>query len=346
VVAVARSVARVGPAVGPAGRDAIGLLALWLLAAVGLDLVLTRFVVRLAIFVPKDDPFATAGAVLGRIGAAADALVPILAILLLGALLVRAGHTGGRVDQAMLVAVAMVAAGGLALVVYPPTPVVVLALDLLVGSIALVAGVRVGLDRGLPLTARLGLVSLAIAVAAAAMAGIAAGTGFLPGAGTRWPIEGIGPALGVFGQVAFVVGAGLVGLAGARADRPGRARRWGATAAGLVTGVVVAAIGTLAPAAWAALTTWSIGLTGAVPSVAVAIAAGLAVAGLPVLHERRPAASVGAGIVLLAGYGLAASGLVLASLLGLVVAGIGGAGRAVDQPRQATAASGEGSPVE
>ncbi|MCZ7538284.1 MAG: hypothetical protein M5T61_21665 [Acidimicrobiia bacterium] len=56
---------------------------------------------------------------------------------------------------------------------------------------------------------------------------------------------------------------------------------------------------------------------------AVALGMGLALAGLPSLHQRAPSAAVGAGIVLLAGYGLAASGLVLASLLGLMVAACG-----------------------
>ena len=323
MVALADSIARPRPTIGPTGREAVDRLALWLLMAVGLDLVLTRFLVRLAIFVPKGDPFATAGAVLGRIGAAADALVPIMGILLLGALLVRAGSAGGRIDQAMLVAVTVVAAGGLALVVYPPTPFVVVAFGLLVGALALLAGVRVGLDRGLPLTARLGLAALAIAVAAAAMSRGADGSGVSVGSAGAWPIGITGLTLGVIGQVTFVAGAGLVGLAGVLGDARARMmrRRFGAT--GIMAGIAVVAAGTLAPATWAALTTWSIGLTGVIPAPVVAIALGLAVAGLPALHERAPSASVGAGIVLLAGYGLAASGLVLASLLGLIVAGIG-----------------------
>ena len=66
---------------------------------------------------------------------------------------------------------------------------------------------------------------------------------------------------------------------------------------------------------------WSIGLAGAVPAPFVAVALGLAVAGLPVLHRRVPALAVGASLVLVSGYDLAASGLVLAGLLGLIVVG-------------------------
>ncbi|MEW5989906.1 MAG: hypothetical protein AB1736_00995 [Chloroflexota bacterium] len=331
--------------IGPARQAVIGPLAMWLLAAVGLDLVVTRFVVRLAIFVPKGEPFATAGTVLGRIGAAADALVPIMAILLLGALLARAGRTGGRLDRAILVAIAVVAVGGLALVVHPPTPDVIAALDLLAGSVALFAGARAARDARLPLPARLGLAWLAISVGASAVASAGGGSGLVQGADDHLSIEGIGPAFGAIGQVAFVVGGGLVGLAGvlAGAQRGARRRHW--VAAGLVAGTVVAVVGTLAPATWAALTTWSIGLTGIVPTVAVALAAGLAIAGLPALHERSASAAIGAGIVLLAGHGLAASGLVLASLLGLVVAGIGDPDRAAHEPRRATVAALEGSPV-
>lgn len=313
MIAAARSVERAGPAIGPAGRDVIGSLALWLLAAVGFDLIVTRFVVRLAIFVPKGEPFATASSVLGRVGAAADALVPIVAGVLLVALLVRAGQAGRRIDQAMLTGVAVVGAGGLALVVFPPTPVVLVVLDLLVGALASIAGVRIGLARGLPLTARLGLGSLAIAVAVAAISRAADG-GLLPN---------------VMGQIAFIVGAALAGLAGVVAAARARVMPRRLAAAGIAAGVIVLAAGSVAPINWATLTTWSIGLTGGIPTLAGATAVGLAVAGLPMLHGRAPWASLGAGIVLLAGYGLAASGLVLASLLGLIVAGFDGGDRTV-----------------
>ncbi len=334
--ALAGSVARVRPAIDPTGRETVDRLALWLLMAIGLDLVLTRFLVRLAIFVPKGEPFATASAVLGRIGAATDALVPIMGILLLGALLVRAGSAGGRIDQTMLVAIAMVAAGGLALVAYPPTPLVVNTLGLLVGSLALLAGLRLGLDRGLLVTARVGLVALAVAVAAASIARATEGPVVSAGSAAGWPDGISGLTIGVIGQVAFVVGVGLVGLAGAFGNARALKSRRRLAATGIVAGMAALAAGTVSPVTWAALTTWSIGLTGVIPTPAVAIAVGLAVAGLPALHERAPHASVGAAIVLLAGYGLAASGLVLASLLGLVVAGIGGADRS---------ASGESCPL-
>lgn len=327
MVAVAGPVARARSATGPTVRETVDRLALWLLVAVGLDLVLTRFVVRLAIFVPKGEPFATASAVLGRIGAAADTLVPIIAILLLVALLVRAGRAGGRLDRAMLMAVTVVAATGLALVVYPLTPVVVVALGVLIGSLATLTAVRLGLHDGLPVAARLGLASLGVAVAVTALSRAADASGISVAFAGGWP-DGIDSlTLGVIGQVVFVAGAGLVGLAGAANDARAVKERRRSAAAGIIAGLAVLAAGTFAPVTWATLTTWSIGLTGVIPAPAIAVAVGLAVAGLPALHERTPSASVGAGIVLLAGNGLAASGLVLASLLGLVVAGMGGADR-------------------
>ncbi|NJD28147.1 MAG: hypothetical protein FIA92_07600 [Chloroflexi bacterium] len=306
----------------PIAGEAVDQFARWLLVAVALDLLVTRFVVRLAIFVPKGEPYATIGAILGRIGAATDVLVPILGILLLGALLVRAGRTGRRLEQAVLVAVTVVAFGGLALVVYPPTPFVVTVLGVLTAAPAALAGIQIGLRPGLSATARAGLAFLALAVAAAAASRALGALGAAFGLAT-WPDGVDGPALGVVGQASFVAGAGLVGLAGLhRAILTGSLRR-PAAAAGAVAALAVVVAGAGASLTWGALSIWSLGLTGAIPVPAVALGMGLALAGLPSLHQRAPSAAVGAGIVLLAGYGLAASGLVLASLLGLMVAACG-----------------------
>jgi hypothetical protein len=66
---------------------------------------------------------------------------------------------------------------------------------------------------------------------------------------------------------------------------------------------------------------WSLGLAGSAPPLVVALALGLGTAGVPLLARRAPAAAAGAAIAILAGHGLAASGLLLAALLGIVVAG-------------------------
>jgi hypothetical protein len=315
VVAAARTVAA-GPAVragsGLAEPAIVDRLAAWLLGAVALDLVLTRFVVRLAMFIPKGEPWATASAAVGRVGAAVDALVPIVGLLLLAALLVRAGRFGSRAERAVLVGIGVVAAGGLALVVVPPTPGVVLGLDVLVALIAAAAGIRLIGGPGLPRLASAGVAALAAAVALAACARAV-------GAVVGGPA---GLAVDALGQLAFVLGAAVTGLAGVASVRwSGFARRRLAVA-GVAAGILVLAAGDRAPLMWGALAIWSVGLAGAVPTVPVALALGLAVAGLPILHRWAPPAAVGASIVLLAGYGLAASGLVLAGLLGLVVAGM------------------------
>lgn len=291
--------------------ETVGRLARWLLLAVALDLVLTRFVVRLAMFVPKGEPWASLGAVLGRVGAAADALVPIVGVLLLGGLLLRSGRVGGLLESAILIGIGAVAAGGLALIAVPPTPTNVLALDVLVACLALAAGARLLRVRDrLPRLALAGLASLAAALGLAAGARIA---GAEVGGGA-------GLAVDALGQLAFVAGAALVGVAGA-VDLPRSTAGARRLAAGGLVALVIVAAGTGAPLMWGSLGIWSIGLTGVVPTPLVALAAGLAVAGLPALHRRAPAAAIGASVVLLAGYGLAASGLVLAGLLGLVVAG-------------------------
>jgi hypothetical protein len=129
-----------------------------------------------------------------------------------------------------------------------------------------------------------------------------------------------GIAIGALGQLAFVAGTVLVGLAGMAALVSSGAPRRGPVALGLAAALVVLALGLGAPAIWGALAIWSVGLAGLVSVPAMALAIGLAVAGLPALHRRAPASSIGTSIVLLAGYGLAASGLALAGLLGLLIA--------------------------
>lgn len=323
MAAVPRPAAREEPAIGPVRRETVERLSLWLLAAVGLDLVLTRFVVRLAIFVPKGEPFASISAFLGRIGAATDALVPIVGFLLLGALLLRAGRSGDRVGAAVLAAIAVVGTGGLALVVLPPTTTVVLVLDLLVVAVAGAAAVGAVRRGSVPRIARLGLFSLAAAVALAALGravDLASGGAAMAPASTGVTA---GTATAAIGQLAFVTGAALVGLAGLAGAGVGGAPRRRLLGLGLVVALATIAFGLAAPATWRALSIWSLGLAGVTGPLVVGLAAGLAVAGLPALHGRAPSAAVGAAIVLLAGNGLAASGLVLAGLLGLVLAACG-----------------------
>jgi hypothetical protein len=181
-------------------------------------------------------------------------------------------------------------------------------------AIALLTGIRAARRLSVPALARAGLASLALAVGLAAVARLVDG----PAAGPALaPADGL--AIGQAGQVAFLGGAAAVGIAGLVAGRRGRGDL---VPAGL--GVLLAAgilgFAARAPLMWGALAIWSSGLTGGVPAVLVAPALGLAVAGLPLLLRSRPRASVGTAIVLAAGYDLAASGLLLAGLLGLVVA--------------------------
>lgn len=315
----------------PASPIALGLdtptvqrLLRWLLVAVGLDLLLTRFLVRMAIFVPKGEPWSTLAAGLGRVGAAADAIVPIVGVLLLMALLARAGRSGGALERATLVGLALVAAGGFALLAFPPTPPVAVALEGLVVAVALGSVWLVAPSRGMRVLARAGFGSLAASVALAAVARALTAAAQV-GAPEAAPPGGLVPVLAAAGETAFVIGAALVGLAGVRVGLAlgSGGRRWHIV--GVVVGLVIVLAAGRSPAMWGALEIWSIGLTGVVPPIVLAMALGLATAGLPILARRTPEVAIGIAIVLLAGFGLAASGLVLAGLLGLVVAGLAGA---------------------
>ncbi len=302
---------RVGPPLAVTGAGAVDRFARWLLLAVALDLVLTRLVVRLAIFVPKGEPLASVAAVLGRVGAATDALVPIMGALLLGALLLRAGHDGGRPERVLALAVTVVAVGGLGLVVLPPTPSIVVVLEAIVMAVAVAAGSRVLRSAPADPLLRVGIVSLIGAIVLASLGRIA-DVGVLGEAPS-------GLALGALGQVAYVAGAALVGLAGVIGAIRTRAPLRRPLVLGCGAALVVLAMGVGSPATWGALAIWSIGLAGLVPPIAIAIAVGLAVAGLPALHRRAPTLAVGLSIVLLAGYGPVGSGLVFAALLGLLL---------------------------
>jgi hypothetical protein len=316
----ARTVARARPRASFVDAEAIDWLARLLLVAVALDLIVTRFVVRLAIFVPKGEPLATLSAALGRFGAATDSFVPLVGLLLLGSLLVRVGRTGRRPEAVTLVALAVVAAGGFALIHFQPRPAVMLLLDSLVVAIAVESAIRVRATPG-PVVARVGLVALAAAIVFAAIGRAVDLSGVTAGLSDRELGPTFALAITAVGQLTFVGGAALVGLGGVLDIRKTGPDRGRLLAVGVAAAVVVLLAAIRAPATSGAIVIWSIGLAGAVPAPFVAVAFGLAVAGLPVLHRRAPALAIGASLVLLSGYDLAASGLVLAGLLGLVVAG-------------------------
>ena len=245
-----RAVVDAGPAHVRVEDVAVDRLARWLLMAVVLDLLVTRFVVRLAIFIPKGEPWATLSGVLGRVGATTDVLVPIVGVLVLAALLAQSSRAGRRGEQAMLVAVTLVALGGFALVILPATPGTVLAMDVLIVAVAATAGRSWGRGTSPPL-ARMGMVALAAAIALAAL-----GRALAVAVAIGGPVAGAssgGPTLGAVAQFAFVIGAALIGLGGIiDGGRDGKAvRRWVVLGAGTALILVVAWM--RAPAAWDSL---------------------------------------------------------------------------------------------
>ena len=86
------------------------------------------------------------------------------------------------------------------------------------------------------------------------------------------------------------------------------------------TGAAAGALSLGAPVVAGQLLIWSLGLPPVAPAVVIAAVAGLAVAGVSALPTEGRLAGTGLAVVLLAGYGLAASSLVLCGLLGLAVA--------------------------
>lgn len=331
MTASTRAIAGSGRVAAPDERQAVERLARWLLAAVAVDLLLTRVVVRLAIFIPKGDPWATASAGLGRVGAVTDVLVTVVGVLLLGALLLRAGRHGGWQDRAPLLALAVVATSGVAHVYLAPTQFVVSIIGVLVIAIAAATAVPGRFGPQVPVVARVGVLALVTAVALAALGGALAAlggavqvSGILAQSETGGPAAANGLTIRTVGEVAFTMGAALLGLGGIVLLRRPVVESRRSIGVGVAAVCVVVLAGTFAPASWGAILIWSLGLSGAIPLPFLALALGLAIAGLPVLHRTVPHLAVGATIVLFAGYGLAASGLLLASLLGLVVSGSNG----------------------
>jgi hypothetical protein len=164
-------------------------------------------------------------------------------------------------------------------------------------------------------------VALATAVALAALGDVVQVSGILAQSEPGGPAAAGGLTIRTVGEAAFMLGAALLGLGGIVLLRRPRVGSRRAMAGGAFAACAIILAGTFAPASWGAILIWSMGLSGAIPSPILALALGLAIAGLPALHRTAPQLAVGAAIVLFAGYGLAASGLLLASLLGLLVSG-------------------------
>jgi hypothetical protein len=286
-------------------------IARWLLIAVGLDLLVTRVASRLAIFVPKEGGVAAVAGWVGRLGAVADTLVPIIAALLLAALLFEAGRRPASWRERVgLLSVTAVAVMGIAGLVTAPTPEATLAGQVLVLVAALLLVLPdTGADSDRLADAGRLLLVFALACGALARAGAPAAALL----GKPFPVD---PTLSLVttGELAFVAGAAAVGVAGiSRATRRARS-------VGLAIAAVLVAQALVAPDMTGILLIWSLGLTGLLPLSLYAIVAGLAIAGLAGLSSDHSARAIGLAIVLMAGNAPAASGLLLASLLGLVIA--------------------------
>lgn len=325
--------------------------ALWTLAAglavaLGVDLLVTRFLLRLAVFVPKSDAAAAIVGPVARAGAVAENLVAVLGFLLLGLLLVESlRRRGARVatppspaDPARgigLTATLAVAAGGLGALVVPPTPTLLLGFGTTLAVAALAFIPTATMAR--PRLEAAGLVLLAGSVAAAgvgrafegatmlidgpATSGSVVLVGRTPAAPTgSVGLAAVGLAVGLGGQIAYVVGAAALGLAWLSSGRrPAGRNRW------LLVGGLVAAVGLAvlvrAPTTTGLLLLWTLGLSGVVPPPVAIVALAVVVAGLGLRLTAASQRALGPALVLLAGATPATSSLLLASLLGLALAG-------------------------
>lgn len=305
--------------VGATSAEAVGRIARWLLLAMAADLLVSRLLVRLAMVVPKDGPVAAVAAVGGRIASVTDVLVAVVALLLVVALGIRAWHRASADAVIAILALGAVAACGIIGLRVAPTPT----LMTLIGLAVVVAASAVSVEGWRAPTdvagARLAIVLLAVAVGCAGLRTALGALGV--GSAASGPGGSAAMLAATTGEASYVAGAMAIGLTGvAGAWRLGGAqRRQSMLLMASVTGAVLVAWGR-APGSWDALMIWSVGLIGVVPVPVIALTAGVSVAGLVALHRHEPRLAQGVGIALLGGSGLAASGLVLASLAGLCVA--------------------------
>lgn len=293
----------------------------WLMIAILLDLVVTRFALRAAIFVPKDPAVAEVVAVTARLGAVVENLVALLALLLLVALTVAQARARSSVAlRGGLVLTGAVAAAGIGLLAWPASPAAaIVAWSLTLAAAASLGAATRGLP-GMPLAVPLALLAAAIGLPAGARV-IEALAAAIPGAGAADLAADLAAGLSAAGQLCFVAGAILAGLLGLRtAWRDGSRRPIGQLAVGLAVAGVLLIFAAVRPAELNLLLIWSVGFALDVPPLVVALVTGLAVAGIAALARRNSATATGMAIVLAAGTGLAASSLLLAGLLGLAVA--------------------------
>jgi hypothetical protein len=208
--------------------------------------------------------------------------------------------------------------GGVALAVAPAGPASRLALEFaFLVSAACLGGVATRHATGwlrLPVALVTVAAGLAVLARIVDLGGVVSGVLIAPAAGLAMR------SLAGWTLVMAAIVTGVVGLtspAGLTPRSGGRSRRW--PLVGLVIGGVVLVACLAAPTTTGMLLEWSLGLGGELPLALIAVAIGLAVAGVPALARERRTAGLGLGLLLLCGNGLAASGLVLATLLGLAL---------------------------
>jgi hypothetical protein len=283
-------------------------LASALAVVLGLDLLVTRVLLRLAIFVPKDPAVAGAVELAARAGALVETLAVLFALTLIVLLVME--PDGSPIRRLGLACAAAVGASGLMLLAVPISPAGLLVIEGAVLGAAVCLGTAVAMAAGqTPL--RLGVIALAAALALAALSRMTSGLGAI--GEVQWS-GALGSGLATAGAAGYLAGGLILASAGFRARGP--ARHWVPWAvAGVLVALGLGGLFLIAPRTGGQLLIWSLGLQPILPLPVLALLAGLIVAGVGMLQGR----ATGPAMILLAGYGLTASYLGLAGLLGLAL---------------------------
>lgn len=305
-----------GSRVGPTAERGWGLAGLrletivgWLLVAVAVELVVLRTLTRIAIHVPGLGAVAgpyelLAGA--GRFAYYAATVVALVAAAMLVSAAWRAGSVGGRLIAAGVVLLGFAAA---ALRAGPGLGEAAALNTLLLGSLVLIGLGAALLHRGGP----------AVAIVSATTAVALSGTFSVS---QMWAAEGLGNGgpsimldLAEWSAIAFALA--LPWFLGGMASRDRRP-----VIAGAVTAVVVFALLIGNPSTTRFLLLWTHGLTGSLPAVAYAAAAGALAATVVALYQRQLPLAAG-GLLLLVAGGIAMQNTYQSMLVGLGLACIG-----------------------
>ncbi|MCA9830309.1 MAG: hypothetical protein R3B97_11530 [Dehalococcoidia bacterium] len=277
-------------------------LAVWLVIAVAFELVILRTLTRVAIHVPGLGAIAGPYEMLADAGRFAYYVATVLAVVVAAALAVAAWQVGTAGGRAMAAGIASLILAAALLRAGPG-----LGEAAALNTLLLAALVLVGIGAAGMVGARMAI-AVVLATLTVALSGIFS-------VGQMWASEGTGHGLSAgfldlaeWAAIAFAVS--LPWTAGSVSSSSRRPAISGAVAA---TFVMVVLLGN--PHTTRFLLLWTHGLTGSLPAIAYAVAAGCLVAVAVSLHQRGMALAA-CGLLLLVGGGVAMQNTYQSMLIG------------------------------